>query len=362
MPALRYLVRIRIVEFQDWHTPPPSSDDKGYYPRDDDSDSRDSNYHGYHPGTTSSGGGRPRTTRFGGASDPRLGLGWGPAFCAREARSNIWVGAVACPVASMRGAVPCRGYGSRIPTGKQARVKAPVDMQVDLSVMQMCSPSPVTSPACDPTLAEAALCMPRMPVIAPEERVHTFDVLPRRGPSPICGRFGFVGSDLDLEFERWAGLGKALPLGSPDGPDVLCGLGPSRFDDDQVDRSLAQEVDLCLSGPEDCSFGPSSPDQPAGSVTLPTHTLAVPGGEDDEVAAAVNEVCATRPTRDVAMPIDEFIHSFKKPLQQPILLSPPRLRKTRATRQKELADEDLVPKRSARLAPKCKHREPKPEA
>jgi hypothetical protein len=27
VPVLRYLFRIRLVDFQDWHTPPPSSDD-----------------------------------------------------------------------------------------------------------------------------------------------------------------------------------------------------------------------------------------------------------------------------------------------------------------------------------------------
>lgn len=27
VPALRYLVRLRLIEYQDWRTPPPSSDD-----------------------------------------------------------------------------------------------------------------------------------------------------------------------------------------------------------------------------------------------------------------------------------------------------------------------------------------------
>uniref|UniRef100_K3XPU8 CCHC-type domain-containing protein n=1 Tax=Setaria italica TaxID=4555 RepID=K3XPU8_SETIT len=50
LPALRYLVRLRIVEFQDWHTPLPSSDD-GYDGRGGDSDdSGDSNFNGYWPG------------------------------------------------------------------------------------------------------------------------------------------------------------------------------------------------------------------------------------------------------------------------------------------------------------------------
>jgi hypothetical protein len=60
--------------------------------------------------------------------------------------------------------------------------------------------------------------------------------------------------------------------------------------------------------------------------------------------------------------VDDFISIFKKPLVQPILLSPPRLRKTRAARDKEIEDEDLVPKRSARLVAKSRYREAKPEA
>lgn len=70
VPALRYLIHIRIIEFQDWHTPPPSSDDEFDGGRDDEGDgddSDDSNYNGFHPGGTG-GGGRvlPRTTRFAG--------------------------------------------------------------------------------------------------------------------------------------------------------------------------------------------------------------------------------------------------------------------------------------------------------
>lgn len=39
VPALRYLVRIRLVEFQDRHTPPPSSDDDMFYGGHESSDS-----------------------------------------------------------------------------------------------------------------------------------------------------------------------------------------------------------------------------------------------------------------------------------------------------------------------------------
>jgi hypothetical protein len=65
-----------------------------------------------------------------------------------------------------------------------------------------------------------------------------------------------------------------------------------------------------------------------------------------------------------ATSIDDFIAAFKKPLTMPILSSPPRLRLTRAARARagELDDLELVPKRSAMLAAKSRHREQKPEA
>lgn len=59
---------------------------------------------------------------------------------------------------------------------------------------------------------------------------------------------------------------------------------------------------------------------------------------------------------------EDFVNIFKKPLEQPILVSSPRLRRTRATRARDLRDEDLIPKRSARLAAKSKLRAPQPEA
>jgi hypothetical protein len=70
------------------------------------------------------------------------------------------------------------------------------------------------------------------------------------------------------------------------------------------------------------------------------------------------------PVASATMSIEDFIATFKKPLEPPVLLSPPRPRRTRAARARagELDDSELVPKRSARLAAKSAHREPKPEA
>lgn len=54
-PALRYLIRLRLIEFQDWHTLPTSSDE-GMDFDSEDSDSGDSNYNGYHPGLAAAPG------------------------------------------------------------------------------------------------------------------------------------------------------------------------------------------------------------------------------------------------------------------------------------------------------------------
>jgi hypothetical protein len=92
VPALRYLVRLRLIEFQDWHTPLPSSDD-GMDFSGEDRDSGDNNYDGYHPGFNGGGNGssRPRMTLFSGADEPWLGRDSGPAFHARESRrASSW--------------------------------------------------------------------------------------------------------------------------------------------------------------------------------------------------------------------------------------------------------------------------------
>jgi hypothetical protein len=84
--------------------------------------------------------------------------------------------------------------------------------------------------------------------------------------------------------------------------------------------------------------------------------------ELDQSGADVVIHAATTEHTGTPLPVEDFINSFKKPLTQPILLSPPRLRKTRAARAKEIEDEDLIPKRSARLVAKSKFREAKQEA
>ena len=75
----------------------------------------------------------------------------------------------------------------------------------------------------------------------------------------------------------------------------------------------------------------------------------------DDVARAVTPGGAAS-----TMAIDTFINAFKKPLQQPILSSPPRIRITKIPGEGDDDDEGFVPKRSARLAAKSKFRAQKP--
>nr|TKW07544.1 hypothetical protein SEVIR_7G314200v2 [Setaria viridis] len=90
LPALRYLVRLRIIEFQDWRSPITSSDDG---PGDDDDDSGDScHYNGYWPGVDDRGRSSswPTTVRVAGEGDPGVGSGWGPTFRTRAASRCWW--------------------------------------------------------------------------------------------------------------------------------------------------------------------------------------------------------------------------------------------------------------------------------
>jgi hypothetical protein len=101
------------------------------------------------------------------------------------------------------------------------------------------------------------------------------------------------------------------------------------------------------------------PEQPRVQVDfLGNQEDAVGGGSaTPDVVAGVHGVSASTS-------IEDFIAAFTKPLEVPVLSSPPRLRQTRAARAQagELDDSELVPKRSARLAAKSRHRELKPEA
>jgi hypothetical protein len=105
LPSLCYLIRMQIVEYQDWHTPSTSYDEGYGGGGGDDSDSGDSNFNGYHLGIDDVGScsTMPHTFRFtladnGRGGGPSLGLGSGPMFRSRSPWPSVLVGAISCPL------------------------------------------------------------------------------------------------------------------------------------------------------------------------------------------------------------------------------------------------------------------------
>ncbi|KAG0526126.1 hypothetical protein BDA96_06G118600 [Sorghum bicolor] len=95
LPILHYLVRLRVVEYQDWAVSSSSSEDA--FSGGDSDDSGDSSYNGYHPGTVGPSRSRPfgpATFRPGGAGGPALGRGSGPAFRQRRREAPSLAGAL----------------------------------------------------------------------------------------------------------------------------------------------------------------------------------------------------------------------------------------------------------------------------
>lgn len=100
LPGLCYPVRLRIVEYQDWSTLPPSSDDEGRdFDNRDSYDSANNNFNRVHPGIDDyrSAPVRHRTYRLAGAGDnaPALGGRRGSTFMQRH---TIRIGALLCPL------------------------------------------------------------------------------------------------------------------------------------------------------------------------------------------------------------------------------------------------------------------------
>jgi hypothetical protein len=81
LPTLRYLARMRVVEFQDWDAPSSPSDDDDSHGAGDSDDCGNSNCNGDWPGFEGRSGSsfRPATFRQAGANGaPSLGRGSGP--------------------------------------------------------------------------------------------------------------------------------------------------------------------------------------------------------------------------------------------------------------------------------------------
>lgn len=226
---------------------------------------------------------------------------------------------------------------------------------------------------------EAALCTPRPCRRDCDSSVtHSIDIWPRRARSLGASSRGFVGSALTGGEELFCACTICGPAGREDGPDILlgqiCNYGA-------VARSFAVadlEADFNFSGPRRVVAAPHGPELGglAGSC-FPSGTEPLSLQEPDAVEEVITspwrdsstDVDDQWPWADAAAPVGakaptptsaaDFVSSFKKPIQQPLILTTPLLRRTRS---RALTDEELIPKRSARLAAKSMHREAKPEA
>lgn len=176
-----------------------------------------------------------------------------------------------------------------------------------------------------------------------------------------------MAAALEEEFGLLAGRLARIPTGPVIGPDCLFGSSQEAQSDGGFYRVA---VDICLSGPEDTGSGPCSPGMAQlqfGPEQTGTGITSTSSAHDSEpptspLAFVGDDVTEETTLRAGTLSVDEFISSFKLPLPEPILLSTPKPRMTRAQKARFLEDDELVPKRSARLAAKSKHREPRPEA
>lgn len=104
LPGLRYLVRLRVVEYQDWSTPPPSFDEEGRdFHREEDSDS--SGHNRRHPWLDDRSGWPRgpgyRSYRLADRDDaaPELGGRRGLTF---QPRRDVMIGTFSCPIVPSR--------------------------------------------------------------------------------------------------------------------------------------------------------------------------------------------------------------------------------------------------------------------
>lgn len=217
VPALYYLVRLRIVEFQDCHTPPSSDEDYGYNDDEDSDNSKRS------PIVITTGSTRVSAAVVAGArgrgqlaSPGRMSLAWvvglGPLFgLGKRGRLSLWEISRSC-----RRVVPCpvalQGAGFSPHIGRVSTSAWMLGLTIELA-------------AEDPMVDEAALCTPRMPRqdTSDSEAPHSIDIWPRAGRSSRAARPGIVGAALEDEVDLLR-AGRMRPCYGPlDGPDCLFG-------------------------------------------------------------------------------------------------------------------------------------------
>jgi hypothetical protein len=126
------------------------------------------------------------------------------------------------------------------------------------------------------------------------------------------------------------------------------------------ERVLLHGLDLVLSG-SNGSYATLSTSGSVGDEATGPSNLDVTSRDQQQLTPLSSGPAAPHAAA-ATLPAEEFVNIFKKPLEQPILVSPPRPRKSKATRVRDRCDEELIPKRSARLAAKTKSRAAQPEA
>ena len=334
VPALRYLVRLRVVEYQDWHSPPPS-DDEDYRRRDDSGeDSDDSNFNGFWPGYRASGGAgpRPRTSRFGGTQDPRLQRSFTQPFQQRGPSQVVTVGQVCCPITSIGLGAACGVNRAPALQPTPIRVVTPIAVEVDLGLRDVCPLSPVKSLEEDPMRAEATLCLtPKAALEVHAPRPPTLDRDPRAYGGTCARPFDGLVKVLDGEFSSAVGRFGLHKDAVDDGPCFL--FNPSRPAPEPADVSWAMDELM-------------DQQSPGGLLAASSLEHDIIDGARMDAPVAVN------------LSAEEFVATFTKPLEDP-LLPTPSLRRTKPSRQD---DEDWMPKRSARLAAKSRSRDARPDA
>jgi hypothetical protein len=156
--------------------------------------------------------------------------------------------------------MPCCGAGSAVHATPEMSVMDPLDAEVDYAAMCPGSPSYVRVAAADPMVDEATLCTPRQCIRNCDSNArHFIDICLCHARSSCALCRGIVGSALEADGDLLNTCILHGPSWWANGPDLLfggtCDIGPTAWL-----LSLEElEVNICLSGPEGCASGSSSP-------------------------------------------------------------------------------------------------------
>lgn len=124
LPALRYLVRCRVVEFQDWSVPRHTTDEDSANGRDDSSDDGDDNHNRRHPGLDDRG---RRTS-------------WVPSPCASSTPGMMhrpWAQAGGCPFAHARAMIVVGSLACPIPVSHRRQGAVPKSRRRQAAVLHV---------------------------------------------------------------------------------------------------------------------------------------------------------------------------------------------------------------------------------